>query len=343
MITQTELDKAKEFGFYEARAINLKRPKTGRHFSKWIEKDMHGDMEWLKRDEDRRLHPEKILPGAKTIISLIVSYRIEETVDEKVSDPSCGVIARYALADDYHKVLTKKVKEYIRYLESRIENLKSKFYIDTGPILERDFARESGHGFIGKNTNLINPQIGSFVFLIEIICDAKLENESRNEIKESCGGCTMCLTNCPTGAIIKDREIDARKCLAYLTIEWKGEILEEFRKQMKNRIFGCDICQEVCPWNKKLTGSTMPEFVVRKEFLTPKLNDLAKLSEEEFLEMTKKSPVRRAGYEGFLRNVMIALGNWGDKEALLGIAIGLKHKSKLVRHHAQWAEKQLMI
>lgn len=225
---------AKKLGFYDVRASLPKRPITGRHFLNWVKEGKHGEMRWLEKNISRRLNPREIMPNAKTILSFIFPYQTKELPPKLLKDLSRGIISRYALTDDYHLVLLEKLKTIVGWLEKNAaRKIEYKIYVDTGPLLERAIACEAGLGFVGKNTNLINPQIGSFVFIAEILTDLEFEPEKKITIKQNCGDCRACQLMCPTGAIVSPRKIDARKCLAYLTIENKGAIPEKFRATMK--------------------------------------------------------------------------------------------------------------
>jgi epoxyqueuosine reductase len=307
----------------------------------WLQRDMHGTMDWMARPDalEKRADPRRILPDAKSIVVLAFRYTPPEIPAELLNDPSRGIIARYALYDDYHKVIGRKLEALAHDLEQSLGSFSWKGYVDTGPVLEREWAQTSGLGFIGRNANLINYQLGSYVFLCELIVSAELPVVRTRRIG-SCGTCHRCGDACPTGAIVADRTIDARKCISYLTIEHRGAIPEWIRPLMKNRIYGCDICQEVCPWNGKPTAQIAQQktdFQVRPDLVAPKLETLLFFDDESFRERFQKSPIKRAKREGFMRNVAIAVGNWGTADArTLLVEIIANDPSPLVREHAEW-------
>lgn len=325
-------------------------PATEAHTSdaleSWLQSGMHGSMEWMARDDAirKRQDPRNILSGTQSIITLAYRYTPLEIPQTFLDDPSRGIIARYALYDDYHTVVKKKLKRLVRSLcEEFGQNIDWKAYVDTGPILEREWAQRAGLGFIGRNSNLIHHQFGSYFFLSEILLDMQLP-EVRSEARGSCANCRACMTDCPTNAIVADGVVDARKCISYMTIEHRGDIPEWIRPLMKNRIYGCDICQEVCPWNgteKARDAIEKSDFQVREDLVAPPLEDLRIFDDEEFRERFAKSPIRRAKRDGFMRNVAIALGNWGvsDARALL-VDIRRIEQSALVLSHVDWALTQ---
>ncbi|MDE0042905.1 MAG: tRNA epoxyqueuosine(34) reductase QueG, partial [Candidatus Poribacteria bacterium] len=230
-----------------------------------------------------------------------------------------------------------KLRELTEFIdETGSKKLKQKIYVDTGPIIEREYAQKAGMGWIGKNTNFINWQSGSWHFLAELLVSIELEYDWQLP-QGSCGTCTLCIKACPTDAIVAPNVLDSRLCISYLTIELKDSIPSELRPQMGNLIFGCDICQEVCPWNSKATPSTEPGFYPREENIAPKLLSLMDMTQAEFSKRFKNSPIKRAKRRGFLRNVAVALGNWGSRRAVPALKRALNDDEALVREHAAWA------
>ncbi|HET7376492.1 MAG TPA: tRNA epoxyqueuosine(34) reductase QueG, partial [Anaerolineae bacterium] len=258
--------------------------------------------------------------------------------DDVKNDPARGLIARYAWGVDYYHLMTPRLNELTRFVRAESgREIKSKVYVDTGAVLERDWAQLSGLGFIGKNTCLINPRLGSWLFLGVLITDLDLEVD-QPITHVSCGNCTRCLTACPTAAFTSPYVLDARKCISYLTIELRGSIPLELRSLLGNRIFGCDICQDVCPWPARFAQPTRERsfFPIDLDRAAPKLIDLARLTEDQFKQKFAGTPILRAKRRGLLRNVAVALGNWGStqaSEALQGLALD---QDPVIAEHAQW-------
>ncbi|MBI2411353.1 MAG: tRNA epoxyqueuosine(34) reductase QueG [Candidatus Kerfeldbacteria bacterium] len=304
----------------------------------WLGEGMHGTMDWMAREEtvEKRSHPGKILPHAQSLITLAFQYTPYEIPAELLHDPSRGIIARYALYDDYHLVIQKKLQQLVEGLQREFGAFEWKAYVDTGPFLEREWAAAAGLGYIGRNSNLIHYQLGSYLFLAELLVSIPLPEFRRPE-RGSCARCVRCIDQCPTGAIVADKTIDARKCISYITIEHRGAIPEWIRPLMKNRIYGCDICQEVCPWNSGRAAQKKADFVVREDLVAPKLSTLLFFDDAAFRARFARSPIKRAKREGFMRNVAVALGNWKSDEArgLLNSIIE-EDPSPLVREHAKW-------
>ncbi len=311
----------------------------------WLEQGKHGAMEWMARPDAvaKRAEPQEILPQARNIITLAFRYTPGPIPEDWLNDPSRGIIARYALYDDYHLIIKKKLIALGRALEAEHGEFAWKAYVDTGPFLEREWAARAGLGFIGRNTNLIHYTLGSYLFLAELLVELDLP-EYRQPAVGSCGRCTNCVDQCPTGAILDNRRLDSNRCISYLTIEHRGSIPEGLRPLMKNRIYGCDICQEVCPWNKKATAQPAQrkaDFRLREELVAPHLRELLFFDQATYRQRFRKSPIRRAKREGFMRNVSVALGNWGSAEAVkLLKTIQKNDPSALVQEHVQWALRQ---
>jgi epoxyqueuosine reductase len=309
----------------------------------WLQNGMAGEMEWIRHGQEKRNDPRKIFPQAKSVIMVGVNYFTQDIPADLLNDPSRGIIARYAWFDDYHKIVKTRLEKYVEAISAIMKiNVSAKVYVDTGPFLEREYASRAGLGFIGNNTNLINYTMGSYLFLAEILIDEELDSFVMNSVG-SCGTCQRCRNNCPTGALVQNKILDARRCISYLTIELKGNIPEDLRPLMKNRIYGCDICQEVCPWNSKAKPTELADFRKNEDLIAPRLNDLAKLTKEEFDQRFKNSPIKRTKYRGFMRNVAVALGNWGSKEALPAVELLINNEDILVQSHAIWAKKQILL
>ncbi|MFA6391243.1 MAG: tRNA epoxyqueuosine(34) reductase QueG [Patescibacteria group bacterium] len=330
-------------GFDLLGVMPVQPSKYKHQLDQWLRNGMAGEMEWIRRGQEKRDNPKRVFPEAKTVIMVGMNYFNQDISADLLNDPSRGIIARYAWFDDYHEIVKLRLEKLVGSISVILKkNINAKVYVDTGPFLEREYASRSGLGFIGNNTSLINYRMGSYLFLGEILIDAELESFLMKRIG-SCGTCQRCRNSCPTDALVQNRVLDARRCISYLTIELKGSIPEEMRPLMKNRIYGCDICQEVCPWNSKSKEASINEFKAKNDLIAPKLNDLAKMSQTEFNSRFKNSPIKRTKYRGFMRNVAVALGNWGSKEALCAIELLIKNEDELVRTHAIWAKKQILL
>jgi epoxyqueuosine reductase len=252
-------------------------------------------------------------------------------------DPARGQISRYAWGDDYHDVIRQRLSELVDFIKQTAETeLKTRVCVDTAPIIEREYAQKAGIGWIGKNTNLIHWRSGSWYFLAEVLINIDLESDTA-PLRGSCGTCTRCIEACPTDAIIEPNLLDSRLCISYLTIELKESIPKALRSKIGNLIFGCDICQEVCPWNSKAVPTDEPAFQPRDGNLTPKLLSLIGMTQQEFSRRFKGSPIKRTKRRGFLRNVLVAIGNWGEPRAVPALKDALTDDEPLVRSHAAWA------
>jgi len=326
-----------ELGFDLVGIAPAERPAHADFYLEWLERGYAGTMDYLRRPDavERRLDPRSALPDARSIVMVTLNYA--NGGDGPVDDPSRAVIARYARGADYHDIFEEKLASLAAYMRELCGGRAgTKLYVDYGPVLERDHAQRAGLGWIGKNTVLIHPQIGSYLFLGEILTDAELSPDDPF-LADHCGSCTRCIEACPTGAIKGPRELDSRLCISYLTIELRGPIPRKLRPMIGNRIFGCDICQEVCPWNRHIPKTTEPRFRPRDDITGAELIELMDLSEEEFERRFDGSPLKRARRSGLLRNVAVALGNWGSPEAVPVLAAALEDSEPLVRGHVAWA------
>jgi epoxyqueuosine reductase len=316
-----------------------------KEYADWAASGMMGEMAYLARDPDRRSDLDRVLPGAQSVIVVGLNYYTIDLSDEVKNDPSRGLIARYAWGVDYHDVMTPHLEELAQFVRDQAgQNALTRVYVDTGPVLERDWALMAGLGFIGKNTCLIHPRMGSWLFLGVIITDVALTptpspRPSPNKGEGvGCGTCTRCLTACPTNAFPAPHVLDARKCISYLTIELKGSIPIELRPLIGNHIFGCDICQDVCPWPTRFATPTKERafYPIDLDRAAPKLIDLAQLSEEEFKRRFAGTPLLRARRRGLLRNVAVALGNWGSPEAREALEMLARDADPIIAEHARW-------
>jgi epoxyqueuosine reductase len=297
-------------------------------------------MDYLARPDrvERREDPAKILPGVRSVVCVGLNYYPGQLPDDVKDDRSRGLISHYAWGLDYHNLMLSRLEKLVAFISAEVEcRVRHRAYVDTGPVLERAYAAQAGLGFIGKNTCLIHPRMGSWLFLGVILLDKALES-APGKMDVSCGTCTRCLDACPTGALIAPYVLDARRCISYLTIELKGPVPRELRPLMGNHIFGCDVCQTVCPWQRfaKPTGETAfrPK---ESEWAAPPLLDLIEMSQAVFGQRYEGSPISRTGWERLLRNVAVALGNWGDERVVPALTRTLVHTEPLVRGHVAWA------
>ena len=267
------------------------------NFEKWLTKGYQGSMSYLEKNIDKRLDPRLLVPGSKSVISLSYNY----FPPKKLIEENNFIISKYAYGKDYHKVLKKKLKKLFASIREKIGKIEGRVFVDSAPIHERAWAKLSGLGWVGKNSLLINKNKGSYFFLAEIICDLELEYDE--PVLNRCGSCTRCIDACPTDAITEAQVIDAKKCISYLTIENKENIPEELNGSLTDSIFGCDICQDVCPWNKRSTPHNEKEFLPNKELQKLKRKDWIELTEETFNKIFEGSAVKRTKYKGLTRNI----------------------------------------
>ncbi|MBC8519866.1 MAG: tRNA epoxyqueuosine(34) reductase QueG [Gammaproteobacteria bacterium] len=311
----------------------------------WTAQGFHGEMEYMVRHGSKRSHPEELIPGTLSLLSFRMNYLPPDAADswEIINRCSLGFISRYALGRDYHKVMRNHLAKLAQRIGEAIGPFGHRVFVDSAPVLERGIAENSGIGWIGKHTNLIHEKSGSWFFLGEIYTDLELEPDS--SATNHCGDCSKCITICPTQAIIAPYQLDARRCISYLTIELKGSIPVEFRKAIGNRIYGCDDCQLICPWNRFALPSSEPDFKIRHSLDAPELLELFSWSEERFLGKMEGSPIRRIGHEQWLRNIAVALGNCemhkgGNAGITMALRDKLEHPSEIVREHVTWALEQ---
>jgi epoxyqueuosine reductase len=353
-LTQRIKEKAIHLGFDLIGIAPASRAPHAEAYRRWLANGYQAGMSWLARQPERREEPALVVPGAQAVVVVGLSYFTAIPPAELWRNPAHGRIARYAWGLDYHEVLLPKVRDLGRFIEQEAgRSLNQRAYVDTGPVLERGFAAQAGLGFIGKNTLLISPRWGSYLFLAEILVDVSLDYDTPATGEgaslpleatgpanrtASCGHCTRCLTICPTHAFPAPYILDSNRCISYLTIEHKGTIPPDLRPLLKNWIYGCDECQEVCPWVKHYVAPPGQEFLrYRPEWAAPKLVDLMAMDEAAFQNRFKGTPIKRTKRRGLLRNVAIALGNWGSPEALPVLERALSDPEPLIREHAAWA------
>ena len=332
------LIKAQAFGLgFDLAGITALGPmETAAQFDEWIERGYAGEMDYLRRGAEKRRDSRLPLDGATHAIVVGLNYGGRE--------PS-GPVARYARGDDYHDVMTGKLSELHRWLESELgRSITGKPYVDTGPILERDLARRAGLGWIGKNTNLVNPRIGSFFFIGALLVDVELEPDAPFAA-DRCGSCTRCLDACPTDAFVHEHVLDARKCISYLTIEARGGIPDEFRHQIGELAYGCDICQEVCPWNIRFAQELEQEEFRPRDFNNRSALELGRelltMSEEAYRQTFKGSPMKRAKRRGLARNATVLLGNLGDERDLPLLESLRASSEPMLSEHSRWAMRRI--
>ena len=303
VLTETIKGKARGLGFAKvgiARADAL--TEEGRRLQEWLSRSFHGTMSWMERNVEKRTDPRNIVPGAKSVISVAMNYYsdVQHSDDQRV-----GKISRYAWGDDYHIVLTSRIQSLLDFIKSLQPQVHAKLYVDTGPVMDKAWAVRAGIGWLGKHTNVITKEFGSWVFLGEIILDLELEYDQ--PIEDFCGTCRACIDACPTGAIVDEYVLDSNTCISYLTIEHRGEIPNELKPDFENWVYGCDICQDVCPWNRFQQQTEEPAFLPREENIAPRLADLERISNEEFSRRFRKSPIKRTKREGLVRNARAVL------------------------------------
>jgi epoxyqueuosine reductase len=331
--------RARELGFDDCRFTTAAVPESAARFQEWLVDRRHGEMAYLQRNAHKRVDPRKVLPGARTVITLAASYA--PSVEKDCPPPLSGIVARYARYQDYHDVLGAALKQLTEFLEhSDGPGTRSLWYVDTGPLLERDLAQRSGLGFIGKHTNLISRRLGNWIFISEIITTLDLPPDAPETNR--CGSCARCMAACPTNAITAPFQLDARRCISYLTIELKGPIPLEFRRAIGNRIYGCDDCLAACPWNRFARQGQAMRNHSRPELAAPDLIELLSLDEGEFKRRFAGTPMLRTKRRGLLRNVCVALGNIGDPAALPALRRAALDPEPLIAEHARWAIQQIV-
>ena len=341
-LTSTVKSLAYKLGFDDIRITSAKP--FGYHQDvtfKRIDAGLMDGLDWYTKERvTRGTNPESILPGSQSIISLSLNYFVETPQGQETNNPT-GKIAKYAWGHDYHKVMGKKLKLFIKELTSLLgHQFASKSYVDTGPMLDRSIAERSGLGWYGKHTNIITPDYGSWVFLGQILTDLELLEDQ--PLKKNCGSCQICIIECPTQAIIAPYVLDNKRCISFLTIESKGSIPKELRGLMGDWVFGCDVCQDVCPVNHQVQPTKEPLFQPGEHgFNSLDLIPLLDITQEEFDRQFRTSPIKRAKRIGLIRNVCVALGNIGDKRAVKPLGRSLNHEDSLIREHAAWALSQI--
>jgi len=330
---------AQRLGFDLVGISPVRLPPHGESFAQWLRQGLAGELAYLERTEELRRDPRKLVPWAISVVSVGMNYYTPLPRD-RAPNQMKGWISRYAWGDDYHDVVKRRLESLLGIIRSVVDGpVEGKAFVDSGPVLERDFAGVSGIGWIGKNTHLISPRRGSWFFLGEIFLSIELDYD--RPIRDRCGQCDLCLKACPTGAFVGPYVLDARRCISYLTIELKGKIPRYLRPLMGNHVFGCDICQEVCPYNVKAVPTKEAAYAPREGLFAPDLIPFLSMDEHEFRQRFHGSPVLRAKRRGFLRNVAVALGNLRDPAAIPALIRALDDEEPLVREHVAWALGQI--
>lgn len=338
MPTLTQRIKAQgaALGFDLVGISTVGEPPHQESFAEWLRRGYHGEMAYMTRTAGQRMHPGEFLPWARSIVSVALNYSTPYP-RETVQDGIRGWIARYAWGDDYHDVMQVKLERLLHFVRDQAgPDVQGRIFVDAGPILDREAGARAGIGWYGKNTNLLSMQIGSFFFLGELFLSLDLTPD--RPVRDRCGRCRLCLDACPTNAFVGPYILDARRCISYLTIELKGAIPPELRPLVGTHIFGCDICQDVCPYNTKVKPTGEAAFHPREGLHAPELIPLLELTEADFKARFRRSPILRAKRRGFLRNICVALGNLRRPEAVAALSRTLREDpDALVRAHAAWA------
>lgn len=332
---------ALELGFSD---VGITRPETGVHaqrLQQWLAQGLHGEMEWMKHHGDKRYTPTSLVPGTERVISVRMDYRhAPDSPQQVLGDREKAYVSRYAVGRDYHKLIRKRLTHLAKRIDEALDGYDYRAFTDSAPVMEKALAQRAGLGWIGKNTLVLTPKAGSWFFLGEIFTSAPLPETPSFE-KNHCGSCSACLEICPTNAFVGPYILDARRCISYLTIELKGAIPEELRPLMGNRVFGCDDCQLVCPWNRFSNPTRETDFHPRHNLDNSTLAELFRWTEPEFLQRTEGSAIRRTGYEGWLRNLAVGLGNAPTTIPVIeALKFRADYPSELVREHVRWALAQ---
>lgn len=329
---------AQDLGFQELGVTNTDLARHEARLERWLARGYHGEMDYMARHGSKRSRPAELIPGTVRVISLRMDYLPPETtpIEELLEMPNQAFVSRYALGRDYHKLMRRRLQKLADRIEEAVGPFGYRVFVDSAPVLEKALAEKAGLGWIGKHSNLLDRKAGSWFFLGEIYTDLPLPVDE--PATEHCGACTRCIDICPTRAIVAPYEVDARRCISYLTIELRGSIPEALRPLMGNRIYGCDDCQWVCPWNRFAQFSPEDDFKPRNGLDASELITLFAWSEEEFLERTRGSAIRRIGHDCWLRNIAVALGNApASPETIAALRSRVDHPSKMVREHVSWA------
>ncbi|PWU30622.1 tRNA epoxyqueuosine(34) reductase QueG [Pseudomonas sp. RW407] len=328
----------RELGFQQVGIGGLDLESHGEHLQRWLAAGYQGEMDYMGAHGSKRWRPDELVPGTLRVVSLRMDYLpVDTRMAQRLAEPEKAYVSRYALGRDYHKLVRKRLQQLAERIQAEVGPFGYRAFVDSAPVLEKAIGEQAGLGWIGKNTLLLNRKAGSYFFLGELFTDLPLPLDEPHG-SEHCGRCSACLDICPTNAFVGPYVLDARRCISYLTIELKGPIPEELRAPMGNRVFGCDDCQIVCPWNRFARPSEQGDFQPRHGLDNAGLAELFLWSEEEFLSRTEGSPLRRAGYERWLRNLAVGLGNAPSSIPVIeALKARREFPSELVREHVEWA------
>ncbi len=330
-----------ELGFQELGVAGIDLSDAEQHLMQWLQRGYHGEMGYMARHGTRRSRPHELVNGTARVITARMDYwpAAARDAEATLADPQLGYVSRYALGRDYHKVLRSRLQRLAERIGAVSGPFGYRVFVDSAPVLEKPLAQQAGLGWIGKHTNLLDQRAGSWFFLGEIYTDLPLPVDT--PARPHCGTCSACIDACPTGAIVAPFQLDARLCISYLTIELRGSIPEPLRPLLGNRIYGCDDCQLVCPWNRFAQPTPETDFLPRHDLDRRTLIELFQWEEDEFLQRTEGSPIRRIGWECWLRNIAVAMGNApAADEVIDALAARAEHPSSLVREHVQWALRE---
>lgn len=339
-VPNTELIKSigLELGFQQVGITDTSLDRHHARYREWIARHYHGEMGYMARNVDKRLHPEQLVPDTLSVICVRLDYLVEEAQDplDLLDHPRLAYLSRYALGRDYHKLMRKRLQKFADRIETELGPMGYRVFTDSAPVLEKALAAKAGIGWQGKHSNLLHRDHGSWFFLGEIYTDMALATDA--PVENHCGSCSACIDVCPTQAIVAPYQVDARRCISYLTIEHRSEIPVEFRAAIGNRIYGCDDCQLYCPWNRFARYTHEADFQPRHGLDRISLIDCYRWSEADFLRRMEGSAIRRIGYQCWLRNIVVALGNAApDSHILSVLQQDYEKHSGMVRHHIDWA------
>ncbi len=329
--------RGRALGFQKVGIADTDLTSAETHLAQWLAQGFHGEMQYLARHGHRRSRPAALIPGTLSVISVRMDYLPPSDDPElALADPASAFVSRYALGRDYHKTLRQRLQKLAVVIADRVGEFGHRVFVDSAPVLEKPLAVKAGLGWMGKHTNVLSREAGSWFFLGELYTDLPLPSDS--PLTDHCGSCQACIDVCPTRAIVAPYQLDARRCISYLTIELHGSIPEAHRAQLGNRIYGCDDCQLVCPWNRFAAPTDETDFLPRHRLDSASLIEVFAWSEAEFLARTEGSAIRRIGWERWLRNVAVALGNAPTSDAVVAaLQARAMHPSDIVREHTQWA------
>ena len=330
-----------ELGFQQVAITDVELDAQHAHYNEWIERHYHGEMGYMERNIDKRLHPPELVPDTLSVICVRLDYLVEEQQDpiSLLDHPDLAYLSRYALGRDYHKLIRKRLQAFADRIREACGDMGYRVFTDSAPVLEKALAVKAGIGWQGKHSNILHREHGSWFFLGEIFTDMRLEIDA--PLENHCGRCTSCIDICPTAAIVEPYVVDARRCISYLTIEHRSEIPVEFRTAIGNRIYGCDDCQLVCPWNRFAKYTSEPDFQPRHGLDGISLMECYAWTEDEFMRRMEGSAIRRIGYQCWLRNIVIALGNADhDPHILSMLNQDYAQQSGFIQHHMDWAIDQ---